>query len=700
MLNFKKQILTKIISMALIQAFLFAGILCPDYINSSNNKDIASIYGPEMKLRVPMANSDDNKDAFEIRFKSNSYANRSIFSNRDTSLLLVALVSLASLMCSADKDKVNSGKSAGKIAEASVRKVQRNYFSGTSPKLDIKFTQKNRNALNQILNEYENNETCAGKSIVRFMSKDGKRKYEVDLRKERFIGHNFFGINRFGAFYKVGWIFVEGKKIYPILDLWPIQLIDMYVSRYRYLKENDKKANLEDAIAHELRRIAICEGLDWRELIQNLSEELGSEEKAEIVFTAISEYISYNEGLKMAEELGYRQNAPNFYKQFIKTSIKKIRENKNKIPSAILKRLQYEPAPQTLASNANISTKENSGMGKLDVRPGFPNVQHFDSSRFEAFFNSLALNYKRDYSDSDLSVSGRNLDNVVDSARVYFKTIIKRAPKILKNLGIGIKLGGYDPKIYFYNNKDNINIFAFANIEFNPITGEYVKINGIDYYPESYSIMEDKYYIYTVFLHERIHLETEQRWDFPVIYEGMTEVLACKGVIDEFFGEVYKDNYDFQHVLGGYIGNGFIAWLLMRMVGYDNFIEAHKKGQEILKPSLNALGLDLILFEKCAYLYCGKYRYLEDIGDSSVFSVREDMLRQILASGLKVNPNLVEEIKQDAKRYRFLLPFVTELEHIRPSIEQYPYDTTKSMDRGIGINSILNNAGGVLREAL
>jgi hypothetical protein len=67
MMKFKNQNLIKIISIALIHTFLFTGILYPDS-NSPDNKDIASICEPDMKLRVPMANSKGKKEYFTESF--------------------------------------------------------------------------------------------------------------------------------------------------------------------------------------------------------------------------------------------------------------------------------------------------------------------------------------------------------------------------------------------------------------------------------------------------------------------------------------------------------------------------------------------------------------------------------------------------------------------------------------------------------
>jgi hypothetical protein len=55
MLNWQNKILTKIISLILIQSFLSTGVVCPE---SVNNKDIADIYKIDSKLRVPMGFAD------------------------------------------------------------------------------------------------------------------------------------------------------------------------------------------------------------------------------------------------------------------------------------------------------------------------------------------------------------------------------------------------------------------------------------------------------------------------------------------------------------------------------------------------------------------------------------------------------------------------------------------------------------------
>jgi hypothetical protein len=62
------RIFAKIISIALIHAFFFTGILYQDSINSSDNKNIVSIYMIESALRVPMANSKENKKDFAGKF--------------------------------------------------------------------------------------------------------------------------------------------------------------------------------------------------------------------------------------------------------------------------------------------------------------------------------------------------------------------------------------------------------------------------------------------------------------------------------------------------------------------------------------------------------------------------------------------------------------------------------------------------------
>jgi len=62
MLNWQKKALTKIISLAVIQSFLFTGVIYPESIN---NKDIAGIYEIK-KLRVPMGFSDDRSRADDL----------------------------------------------------------------------------------------------------------------------------------------------------------------------------------------------------------------------------------------------------------------------------------------------------------------------------------------------------------------------------------------------------------------------------------------------------------------------------------------------------------------------------------------------------------------------------------------------------------------------------------------------------------
>jgi hypothetical protein len=64
------RIFAKIISIALIHAFFFTGILYQDSINSSDNKNknIVSIYMIESALRVPMANSKEEKRDFTTTF--------------------------------------------------------------------------------------------------------------------------------------------------------------------------------------------------------------------------------------------------------------------------------------------------------------------------------------------------------------------------------------------------------------------------------------------------------------------------------------------------------------------------------------------------------------------------------------------------------------------------------------------------------
>jgi len=60
MLNWQDKALTKIISLIVIQSFLFTGAIYPE---SVNNKDIAGIYKIDRKLRVPMAFGKDDKNA-------------------------------------------------------------------------------------------------------------------------------------------------------------------------------------------------------------------------------------------------------------------------------------------------------------------------------------------------------------------------------------------------------------------------------------------------------------------------------------------------------------------------------------------------------------------------------------------------------------------------------------------------------------
>lgn len=293
------------------------------------------------------------------------------------SLPFIAFVSFTLFLNScATKDKpFTEGADDGKPKAAEVQQEYIDFFSAYYPVLSSYFSNETKTALNNILNEFNDNKTCVGKSLVKFTSKDGKRRYQVDLGKRRIAGLRFFNMDLFGAYFKIGWIEVEtvsggsAHKPRPGHNgLWKVRLPDVY--RTNFAIDNVEEIFLKEATIHELRHIEIDEGLHWKDFIyEYLVEELGyGVEKAYGIFVAISEYITYNEGLKMAEELGHEKANPEFYKWFVEASLEQIIENRKKIPDAIFECLEYDPsdeykahlekqAKDTLASGEDIQNR-------------------------------------------------------------------------------------------------------------------------------------------------------------------------------------------------------------------------------------------------------------------------------------------------------------------------------------------------------